>query len=309
MPPRGRKAALTKRTAAVLQRLIGGRDNPAGIPRMAVAARLAERRLDENQDQLGPLREYLAGRRLPEVEKSWHLGETLRELGSPWCSGLWMLWVCGHYEDVIATIGTWMRHQDDLPNEIACGELWNMLTHATGLAEPTDLDGLAPFAGFYVHKREMDEETEEALRSWQQAEGPNRPHTDAVATTFTFRERAKTAWRQYGSVSHGMAAAFESWIRQKPSGFKEADEPDILISAMIGLAHADGTIEPTEISMLMLIGSWLNTVESGLGRIMYPRNIALFHGPLSEQDRALFHHTMGPTYFGDYYRDEDLDGN
>jgi hypothetical protein len=217
-------------------------------------------------DQLRSLQNYRAGRSVPEAKSAWWLGETLRNLGIPWCSGLWMLWVTGNYTAAITVVAATLRNEPQKA-AVRCDIFWHMLGYADRLAMTTRLDEIVPFASIHVGKPGPDNETVEMLRVWARADGGG--DVADVYRAFLGREISKSTWSLYGDMRETMVSAFAEWLEDRTYVGDEFD--DRLAHAALAVAKADIPWPEHEICILVAVGNWLNSVESGLESAIFPR--------------------------------------
>lgn len=276
IPPATRKDALRKRVSRVFSTLLHppmkGKGKQIGpqIPRNHLVNLVTTAIGSKAQDELKALRRYVSAKDVPQAKRAWYIGESLRTLGVQWCSGLWMLWLCGHYDDAIATVATWMRSLPEPDRPAAAAEIWDMFSWASDLWLPTPLDGTAPFAAHYIKKSELDDETMADLDAWKATAKASGADTEACSD-FIAREAAKTAWLPYEAHAAGMQTAFEN----RSHAYQERSELDRLVVAMLAIANARQPVDAVEMALLMMLGGWINSVEAGDEGVRYPRDVEL----------------------------------
>lgn len=313
MAVKKRRDELTQRTKRVLRALVRrGKKDKVGAMISAVASEMlpaleAIHKGEEYADQVKSLERYLEGESLPSSDKAWALGEALRKT-APWSTGLWMLWVCGYYAEVIGTIAIWLRRrretlqstfksrlaeaasaesaaalleQDDAAISVDVDMLWNMIAKASALAQTPFGDHADGFRSMYVYGTSLDPHGITLLRQVDDI---------GLRTALEARELAKGAWMQ--SLQHG-TDIHEAYIVFRDNGFETTSEKereeiekeqkeigyalghDDVIDAAIQIARSPKlTVAATELSLLILIGLWFNGVGNDLfAPIRLPREV------------------------------------
>ncbi len=217
---------------------------------------------------------YLTGEFRPKPEEAFVLGEKLRELGVPWCSGVWMLWVCGYFKDVFAILVIWLRNVESF-SESDPDLIWHMFVLAAPLARTTPLDAIAPFAFHHVRKGGMDHDILDAAAKWLLRELNQGSGVAAVETfdTFVHREIIKFVWSHYGRFRTQFQSAFDQWCADKRR-FEVRTSLDRIAAAAMAVSDAYAIpIDSREQTVLTLLGHWLTCLERGVQINLYSRTI------------------------------------
>lgn len=155
-------------------------------------------------NRFGLLDYYLEGRSIPNERSAFFIGEALRP-DVPWCNGMLLLWLCGHYDVLIHALALWIRNRSQGRNWESEGVLlfdiiWECCATATAITKPNPLDSVdSALRHAYLRKNGLDMETTRLLvphspkfdiASIEEAEDSEAP--DVV--TFAYRERMKRPW-------------------------------------------------------------------------------------------------------------------
>ena len=263
------KRKKTKKTVEILRVQAVLRSILRVIPKAA----LAEKLNPENPDaSLGEIDRYLAGKHLMSRLKAFLIGEAFFELDVHWCSGLWMLWVCGHYEDVVATLMISTRLQPF--NEPEVDAVWHMLALASRLARSTSLDELAPFPEHYVLGEGLPHPILDEINTWalSQQSAKNREEAHQTCIAFLERELAKLAWLNYAWFRRDFRRSFDIWCEE--GTIKQRAVLDTVPLTAMALGR-DTTLSlvSRELAILALVGHWLTCMETGFLYNLYPRPV------------------------------------
>jgi hypothetical protein len=162
---------------------------------------------EKGNDRAAALKLHLRGKVRPQQQAAWDYGEHLRDLGVPWCSGLWMLWAVGRYTDVVGIVVTWLSTVK--VEKPVIDDVWHALALATRLATPSALDQDPEFGKRHVHNDRLTRETYEYLWAW--AVGMEPPLIVRGYISFLEREIAKTPWLGLAPHRVEIQAAYSAW--------------------------------------------------------------------------------------------------
>jgi hypothetical protein len=208
--------------------------------------------------RLDALKDCLHGTSWPTPETFWYYGESLRQLGVPWCSGLWMLWASGHIDDAVGVIVTWLDAQDR--DDDTLDAVWHAFVTATRLASPALFDDGSAFASRFVGTDRLSRETYEFI--WHACAGQERLYALRPYIGFLDREIAKTPWLAINRKSTELKAAFEAWLRSGrtlPAGSPLGE----LAQATLDVASSDLRLTTRERAVLVILAQWLTGLQIG----------------------------------------------
>jgi len=215
---------------------------------------------------------YLSGEHQMSARKAFLIGEALNKLGAGWCSGFWMLWVSGHYEDVIAIlVVSTRRFRPFNGNEI--DHLWHMLALASRLALSTSLDEIAPFPEWYVLGEGLPQTILDEVNRWALGQ-PDGHHaaTRKACIAFLERELAKIAWLEYDWFRRDFTQSFDIWCTQGPI-HQQIVLDTVPFTAMALSRDTTLPLVSRELAILTLVGHWLTCMETGFLYNLYPRPV------------------------------------
>jgi hypothetical protein len=229
--------------------------------RVAIDADLAENMdLSMRADLKKDVRGFLSGERKPSQSKAWQLGEGLRKSGVWWCSGVWMLWVAGHYKDAIGILA--IASMADANPAVSYDEIWHMLALSTTLSMHTKFDSFEPFRSYYVTGRADIHPLLEPLGEEMKIEEVMHERAVPEFQNYLSRELAKGAWLNLERHAPRIIEAYEWWQHEESRAivFPFSD----VLDAAFAVADAnDLDLKEKEVALLTLVSHWLSQIERG----------------------------------------------
>jgi len=248
--------ALKERSRLVLNRLIA-RGKPRKGEWRVQARRLSDilKEKHDKDDKAAALKLHLRGEARPLRQAAWDYGEHLRDLGVPWCSGLWMLWAVGRYTDVVGIVVTWLTSAKI--EKAVIDDVWHALALATRLATPSALDHDPEFGKRHVQNDRLTRETYEYLWAWSVGIEP--ALIVRAYISYLDREIAKTPWLGLAPHREELQAAYATWNKNpRLDGTLPLGR---LAQVAFAVAGSGIPVVDREAAALSLLAQWLTGVE------------------------------------------------
>jgi len=196
------------RFSAMLNRLVAVTPTDGRIERNELDAYIS---LRTGRNSSTRLREYLAGTGRPRAKTAWAIGESLRQCGVTWASGLAVLFSVGLLKDFVGVILSFLLTSEEPPTAENASMLRALVHSVDELLIKTDVDLHPDLIG--LHCRILDVgEMDSALRLFFRTAVASELDQDSIAHLFAFRERAKICWGRSEAFLPALDLAFKRWI-------------------------------------------------------------------------------------------------
>jgi hypothetical protein len=265
-----RQAAERGRTAAVLKRLTYTGFKRPDDPRVRASELASATKSELGGNRLDGLLKNRSGKTWPNAQSAWAFGESLRSLGIPWCSGLWMLWATGHLDDAVGVVVTWLTKSPSRPDLV--DDTWHALALGGRLAKTVNLDREIHFARLHLANDRLTPEAYDDV--WMRcAELEERPDQIRSYIGFVERELAKTPWLAVIHAAPEISKAYDAWMTagRTLSGTLPLDR---LAQATLAVASSDIPLHDRETAVLVMLAQWLTGIEHQTQMPLYFRPIS-----------------------------------
>ncbi len=274
--PRTLKNAVEQRLSRILKMLVKaeGRKNRLDVrPYRGRVVRALERAIEKWDPKSSTTAgksfdDWRRGVHAPDARRSWALGEALKSSGIAWCSGLWMLWTCGHYIDVVGTLATALAvpRSKQLRDDVY--DLWLGLSAASALSGSTVLDHNDNVAIGFAMNRGSDFDSSQSLARYvfevhEVARSRRDAFLDGIQSVLR-RETAKIDLMYLHRHRRVFEKAFRRWVEPTLTVTRLKLLADnvpgrLAIAAMAVAGCQDTQIEVLETSLLCLADLWMRS--------------------------------------------------
>lgn len=254
-------------TSAVLGKLIyTGRKNSdeARIRLTTLGLRVGDKR---DTKAASAIENALNGNDWPSPENAWDWGETLRELGISWISGLWMLWAVGHLDDAVGVAFHWAAMQPLQKVPVPLGfeggqidEIWHAFALADFLVAPTDVDDVPDLARRMLQSKRLTDEDHAVI--WKHAAALEDPEQQrSTYLSYVRHELAKAPWLVVNERKAEFEIAYNTWVKNNRSYDDSKPMAGLARTVLAVASSSDIEFPDRKTATLSVFGQWLTSLE------------------------------------------------